>query len=258
MDFSRRIDPFELDVAPDEELPGYEPHTAPTYESGNFEVPEHTYYLRRADRRLQLWVPYGPSTTSSYKVISRGSFRVFSKKADMEMTRTSHTDALEHSVASIFFDNDGPLPWRPRAHFSHIDSHDSTSTYAMESRNFSDWTVGIEGITFAWRLEGKPVSLVLSEKTSHLVIARFTYSRHGSGATNGAEVGELSIYRDGLSVDRDGIEKILASLVVAIEHFKKMGRQYWNDVPVRATSLTREHLPSHRASIASSSNWSEF
>ncbi|KAF2175250.1 hypothetical protein K469DRAFT_765602 [Zopfia rhizophila CBS 207.26] len=124
----------------------------------------------------------------------------------------------------------------------------------MESRNLADWTVVIAGITFEWRLERRPISLVLSEKNSSIVIARFTYSPCGTLANNGAEVGDLTIYRDGLSVDRGGMEKIIAGLLVPINHFKRMGRHYWNDAPLRAVSLTRSHLPPHRASFASYSN----
>ncbi|KAF2268225.1 hypothetical protein CC78DRAFT_530149 [Lojkania enalia] len=253
MDFQRRLDPFELNVAPDEELPNYESATAPSYENEDYDRPLYTYSLRQIDRKLQHVVTFGPSTTPSYKIVSHGTFRLFSKKPDLQMIRALSGSLLECAIASIKFDNDGPLPWCPRAHFSHEGSH-GTKIYAMESRNFTDWSIEISGITYMWRLEARPISLVLSERTASLVIAHFTYSRWGTMATNGAEIGELTIYRDGLSVDSDGVEKIICGLLVAIAHLRKMGRHYWNDAPVRATSLTRSHLPSHRASFASYSN----
>jgi hypothetical protein len=247
-------DLFDFEVPSDEELPDYEPATAPAYANEDFDTPIHTFYLRQTNRKLQYWVPYGPSGTSTFKIISRG-FRVFSKKPDMQIMRTSHGENVpSHPIASLAFHNDGPLPWRPRANVTHVDSRNITTKHYMESRNFADWTVNIGDITYAWRLEDKPIALVLSEKTSTLIIARFTYSSCGTDATNGAEVGGLVIYRDALSVNRDGVEKIIASLMISIGHFKKMGRHYWNDTRTSATSLTGEHLLSHRGSVASHSS----
>lgn len=101
----------------------------------------------------------------------------------------------------------------------------------------------------AWRLEGRPVSLVLGEMNAGVVIARFTYSSCGTMATNGAAVGELTIYRDRLTADLEGIEAIMASLMVPIVHSKKMGKYYHNDEQARATSLTREQLPLQIAAL---------
>jgi hypothetical protein len=259
MDLSRRLDLLELDAPPnvDEELPGYDAHTAPAYQSEDFELPLLVYRLRRVDRKHQLWLPHEPSLSlspmPSYRILSRGNFRVLSKKPDIEMTRITTAEGVsETSIATLYFDNDGPLPWRPRAHFFH-ESNVNTNRHEMESRNFSDWTMDMAGVPYAWRLEGKPVSLVLSERTSSLVIARFTYSRYGSGATKGAVVGDLTIYRDALTTESGGIEKILASLLVPIGHFKKMGRQYWNETMDYTAPATREHLPSHRE--MGTSNW---
>ncbi|KAF2246491.1 hypothetical protein BU26DRAFT_47143 [Trematosphaeria pertusa] len=251
MDFPQRLDPLDFDVAPpDEELPDYEPATAPEYNLEDYATPLHTYHLRQIDRKVQVLVPYGPSSSSSYKIVTRG-VRLFTKKPEMEMFRTTHGQMSEESICGIWFDADGPLPWRPRAHFCHTDAG-GLSTHSMESRNFADWTVDIGGVTYAWTLEGRPMSLVLTEKSTSIVIARFTYSARGTLATRGAEVGDLTIYRDGLSIDRAGVEKIICGLLVAISHFKKMGRHYWNEVdaPMRATSSPREHFPSPRTSIA--------
>ncbi|KAF2182589.1 hypothetical protein K469DRAFT_728529 [Zopfia rhizophila CBS 207.26] len=254
MEFTTRLDPYALDdVAPDEELPSYEPYTAPNYEGEDYETPLFSYHLRQVNRKLQILVPFGPTAATSYKIISHTSFRFFSKKPDIDLVRVSPEHPATDSVASIRFDSDGPLPWRPRAHFSHISSY-GTNTYQMESKNFADWAISIEGISFTWCLEGRPVSLVLSEKNSSIAIAKFLYSRCGTLAANGAEVGELTIYRDGLSVERDGIEKIICGLLIAMVHFKRMGRHYWNHADIRANSLTRSHLPSHRASFASYPN----
>lgn len=236
MNGEQHRDLFDLEALPDEELPGYEPATAPAYDNEDFDTPIHTYYLRQKNRKLQYWASYGPSANSSFQVVSRG-LRAFSKKPDMQMMRTSNGENVpSHPIATLSFHNEGPLPWRPRANVTHIDSQNMPTKYYMESRNFVDWTILIGDITYAWRLENKPVALVLSEKMATLIIARFTYSSHGTDATDGAVVGDLVIYRDALSVNRDGIEKIIASLMIPIGHFRKMGRHYSNDGPTRTMS----------------------
>ncbi|KAF2789146.1 hypothetical protein K505DRAFT_328447 [Melanomma pulvis-pyrius CBS 109.77] len=252
MDFSRHLDVLDFDVAPDEELPDYEAQTAPDYDTAHYETPLFTYHLRQANRRVQIFVPYGPSVSCSYKIVSH-SFRLFSKRPEMEVVYVPQVEMAEKSVASIWFDNNGPLPWRPRAHVSHANAH-GNMTYAMESKNFNDWTIVIGGITYIWTFEGNPVSLVLRENNATMAIARFTYSGCGTAAMNGAEVGELTVYRDGLSDGTDGIEKIISGLMVSIVHFKRMGRQYCNDESIRASSLSRAHVSSTRSSVASSSN----
>jgi hypothetical protein len=222
----QRLDPLEFYAASDEELPGYEPETTPAYEYEYYRVlPLHTYSLRQGDHRVMTWLPRGPSQLPSYKVVSNRSIRLFSKKPDMELSHASGD-----SVSTIRFDNDGPLPWRPRAHFSHMESR-GTSTHGMESRNFTDWTVRIGEATFVWQFEGKPVSLALSEKGMSFVIARFTYVR-GTLATAGTDVGEMVIYQHGISMNVQGIEKIIASVMIPIAHFKKMGRHYRNESSV--------------------------
>ncbi|KAF2661970.1 hypothetical protein K491DRAFT_710392 [Lophiostoma macrostomum CBS 122681] len=255
MDLSRRLDLFELEGAhSDEELPDYEPQTAPDYAVEDFETPICTYHLRQGDRKTQHFVTYGPTSRSSYKIICPSS-RLFSKKPDMELLRVSSGPEVEEkSVASASFDNNGPLPWRPRAHFSHTDSAGRRDLYSMESRNFSDWTIVIREEIYTWIIESRPVSLVLREKTSNLIIARFTYSSRGTMAAKGAEAGALTIYRDSISTDSDGIEKIMASLAVPMIHFKKMGRHYRNDATERSASLASEPLQMQRMSFASQRN----
>jgi hypothetical protein len=100
----------------------------------------------------------------------------------------------------------------------------------MESNNFSDWEFTMAGVTLAWNLERKPSCLTLKEKSEGRIVARFTYSKSGTMARNGAEVGKLELYRSGILLE-DDVEKILASVMVPITHFKRMGRQYWNAPP---------------------------
>jgi hypothetical protein len=248
MDLSRRLDLYEtldFDAPPDEELPDYEPDSfpAPDYFISHYETPLLTYHLRQSDRKTQIFVPYGPSASSSYKIKSN-TFRMFSKKPEMEVIHVQSVERTEKSVASIYFDNDGPLPWRPRARIVH-----GRSTHALESRNFNDWTTSINSVTYAWALEARPVSLVLREQNIDVVIARFTYSGCGVMAMRGAEVGELTIYRDGLSSDSEGVEKIIAGLMVSIVHFKRMGRNYKNDEVVRVDSVSGARVPVYRSSV---------
>jgi hypothetical protein len=250
MNFPRRLDLLELEVAHDDELPDYEPATAPEYSRGDYETPLHTYHLRQIDRKLQNFVPYGPAASASYKVTTRGP-RLFSKKPALEIWRSTGCGKTEEHMASIWFDDNGPLPWRPRAHFDH-DAAQSTSTSGMESRNFIDWTVTMDDVTYLWKLGARPVSLELTETASPEVIARFTFSGRGMTASGGADAGDLSIYHHAFSRNNDCVEKILCGLVVVIANFKKMGKYYWNDekdLPVRAGSMPGGPVLSHRASV---------
>ncbi|KAH7112481.1 hypothetical protein B0J11DRAFT_585449 [Dendryphion nanum] len=227
MQVQQRFDSVDLDpnrFVFDEELPSYEPRTAPEYGIDDYERPLVSFHLQQVHSKLQVFVPTESSTSCTYQVLSRSSLRLFSKRPNMEVILEDNGGASQHSIAAIAFDNDGPLPWRPRANVAH--GHD---TYSMESWNFSDWSVVIRDIGYRWRLEGNPMSLALIEDGCSIVIARFTYSSRGTTAKCGADIGKIAIFRDQLSQDRDGIESILCSLMVPIMHFKKMGKNYWNE-----------------------------
>ncbi|KAF2627616.1 hypothetical protein BU25DRAFT_50841 [Macroventuria anomochaeta] len=233
----------------DEELPNYEASTAPAYDDGDHVGPYKTFHLRRYDRRIQMLVAYGPSTNSAFR-ITTNTFRLFSKKPEMEVLYTG--EGRMRTLAAISFDDDGPLPWRPRAHFNHTDSEGLAERFDMESRNFADWAFTIRDKVYEWRLGMWPISLELSEKDSTLVIARFTYSDRGTLAVRGGEVGELVVYRDGLTMQRDGIGKVVCSLMVALKQLQKLGRHYHNDDATRSrtNSMVRGPRSEHRASSA--------
>jgi hypothetical protein len=256
MDLQQRLDLFDFDVPHDDELPDYEstraPEYTPEYSRGNIEIPLHTYHLRQLDRRHQSFVPFGPTAPTSYKATARGA-RLFSKKPELEMWRIENRGNLIERMASIRFDNDGPMPWRPRAHFDH-EGGQGTITCAMESKNFMDWTVAIGGTTYVWVLGVRPVSLELIETASPEVIARFIFSGHGMTATDGNEVGDLIIYQHARLRDADGVEQIVCGLMVVIANFRKMGKYYCNDEKdpsMRAGSLAVQPIVPHRGSVAS-------
>lgn len=245
-----RISPLDFDVGHDEELPGYEESDAPAYESGTYDDPFITYHLRQYDRKIQILVAHGMSSSTSYRITTNG-FRLFSKKPEMEILYTSH-EMRQRSVGSISFDSDGPLPWRPRAHFDYIDAGGKHTNYPMESVNFADWTFSVDDRTYAWTLDMSPVSLALTEFNSSVTIARFIYSSLGTSAERGAEVGELWIYRDCLTSAQEGIDKAVCGLMVALSQLKKMGKHFANGSaePARSDSLTRNISPLQRAALA--------
>ena len=250
MTLPRRLDLLDLEAAHDDELPTYEPTTAPEYTRRDYETPLHSYHLRQVDRKLHTFVPYGPAASTWYKVTTR-SARLFSKKPESEIWRISGQEKRGEHMASIWFDDNGPLPWRPRAHFDHKAAQ-GQSTHAMESRNFVDWTVRVGDSTYLWTLGARPVSLELTEQASAQVIARFIFSGRGMTASGGADAGDLSIYHHALSGDTDGMEKIVSGMVVVLANFRKMGKYYWNeekDLPARAGSVSGEAGVSHRASV---------
>jgi len=227
----------------EDELPGYDAETAPLYNQLDF-LPIWTYHLRQVNRKLQILVPFGPTCDTSYKIFFRTTLNLLSKESDITLNCVSPKLSEEITVATTDFSNDGPLPWCPRATFRcNIMNTELAETYYMEARNFSDWKVSIGEVSFFWRLEDRPFTLVFSEGSSRVAIARFTYSECGTAAANGAEVGQLAIYRHNLSKDNNGLELIICSCSVAITHFRRMGRHYRNDTSSLRSSLARSRMP---------------
>ncbi|KAF9691926.1 hypothetical protein EKO04_010084 [Ascochyta lentis] len=233
----------------DEELPDYEASTAPAYDDSDHNGPYMTFHLRRYDRKIQMLVAHGTSASSAYRVTTN-TFRLFSKRPEMEVLHTG--EGRMRTLAAISFDDNGPLPWRPRAHFNHTNLDGVVERCDMESRNFADWTFTIGSQVYEWRLGMWPVSLELSERGSPQVIARFTYSDRGTMAVRGGEVGDLVVYRDGLTMQRDGIGRVVCSLMVSLTQLQKLGRNYSNDDATRSRtgSLVREQPSTHRGSSA--------
>lgn len=250
--YAQRLNPWDEyeEDAHDEELPDYEADAAPAYDFTSVDEPIATYHLRQYDRKIQLLRPYGISQASSYR-ITTNSFRVFSKKPEMEVLYTSK-EMRQRNMASIGFDKGGPIPWCPRAHFDYVDADGTATAHKMEAKNFVDWMITLGDRQYEWSISIQPTSLVLREMGSALVIARFTYSRCGTQAMRGAEVGQLSFFRDALTMEMAGIDKVICSMFVAITSLKKMGRNYHNNSEdaMRCGSVTREHIPAHRASSA--------
>jgi hypothetical protein len=247
---AHRLNPWDLDdVAPDEELPGYEAATTPAYDNGSYDEPLIVYHLRQYDRRIQMLVAQGEHIKSSYRITSN-NFKIFSKKPDMEVLFTSQ-EMRQRNIAVIGFDNHGPLPWCPRAHFDHTGSDGTKTSQTMEAKDFTNWALSLDGTKYGWTLYNSPFALVFHEQESSIPIARFMYSACGTTAARGAEIGELTVFRDGLTLGPKGVDYIVCSLMVTITHLKRLGRRYTNadsDL-VRAISLSRESIPVHRASV---------
>ena len=143
MSATQRVDVLDfLDVAHDDELPSYgEAETAPAYDDGAYDGPLVTYHLRQYDRKIQMLAAYTGPLASSYR-ITTNSFRVFSKKPEMEVLHTSQ-DMRQRNIAALSYDNDGGFPWRPRAHFNYASEDGLRTKYKMESLNFEDWSLTV-------------------------------------------------------------------------------------------------------------------
>jgi uncharacterized protein YkvS len=244
---AQRLNPWDFDIPHDEELPDYEADSAPAYEDSLFDEPLATYQLRQYDRKIQILRGHGASAASSYR-ITTNSFRMFSKKPEMEVLYTS-PDMRQRNIASVVLHKDGPLPWCPRAHFDYVDPNGVATVHKMEARNFADWTMSLGGRRYDWSVAMQPSSLVLREVGAAFIIARFTYSPFGTRAMRGAEVGELVLFRDTLTGAMNGNDLVVCSFMVALTHMKKMGRMYHNpEDMLRAGAMTREHIPANRAS----------
>jgi len=220
----------------DEELPQYEPLSLPKYE----QQPVAVFSLRQVDRKLQLLVPPNSACMTSYKIVHRTFSSIFSRKADMTLSAIEKSLGQEERVvATMNFDRDGPLPWIPRAEIRYIRRTEMTSIrFPLEAKNFAEWRITIGGSLCSWGLDDHPVSLLLVELSSGFILARFSYSIHGTLATKGSEVGELSIYGALGAEDGADVELTIASCAIAISHWRRMGRNYTKDTKLRMNTET--------------------
>jgi len=236
----------------DEQLPDYEeaagPSELPNYEERHLLEPVVSYNVYQIDRKLQILTPATRASfsRSRYRITARPS--IFSKKADFTLTRlpTGAAAAAERTpgkdVGIVNFDRSGTLPWMPRATVQLVPSavaqgSSNAKSYRMSAPNFSDWKFTFYDESYIWRLTDKPTALSLFELGSESIVARFTYSVHGTDASRGAEVGTLDIFGGSRSEDEETIELILSTVLVPINHWKNMGRHYKNSVTPRNCSI---------------------
>jgi hypothetical protein len=226
-----------------EELPAYTTEIAPPYEERQNLEPVLSYGFYQIGRKLQIVTPATRATIyrPRYRITTRSATSIFSKKPEYTLTKlpTGADAAVAGSrskdVATMNFDRNGELPWMPRATVVHYGT--SSKNYPIEARNFSDWNVKMDEETYTWRLADHPTSLVLVEQSSDSIVARFAYSRDGTDATRGAEVGQMDFFGGNKSEDQNWVELVLATCVVAMQHWKSMGRHYRNDVTPRSCSI---------------------
>jgi hypothetical protein len=186
---------------------------------------------------------------------------MFSKKADMTIHKmksgANPADDTSPEAASSSFDRGNKLPWMPRACISYtVPSTKKKEESPMAAPNFNDWKFKVADKLYSWNLATRPASLVLLDRTAEEVAARFLYSRHGTDATKGAEVGSLDIY-SGYDKEEDGaVEWILATLEIAIAHWKNMGRHYKNASQEPQRNNSTSTMDSLASSLSAASMYS--
>ena len=234
------------DVPPDEELPDYEASDLPSYEDDRLRTPVTIYRLFQITKNLQHITPANENLRErpSYRIVFRSSPSMFSKKADMTMQKmkagSNSEDDRGDEVATINFDRSNKLPWMPRACVSHTPQVQETKTYPMAAPNLKDWKFNIESKVFSWNLASRPASLVLLDRTAEDIAARFVYSKYGTDASKGAEVGQLDIYSGYGSEEDSTVEWMIATCQIAIQHWKNMGRRFKNNVRSMSANGWRE------------------
>lgn len=241
------MDANSYEEAADELPPEYEPADLPQYEH----APVVSLRLMKTDRKLQFLHPLLSSNSTSYRIVHRSAPSMFSKQADMSLFAQADAALPERCVARINFDNDGPLPWRPRAQVeSKADESEAFGTSILDARNFADWTFKVNNTTFKWSLDDTPVSLVLGYRGFTTPVARFTYSDAGTAAKKGCGVGILDITDDPNVPERLATPLIIGSCLLVVEHWRRMGR-HWNNLE---GSCTRQNsLATVRSNISASS-----
>ncbi|KAF2100854.1 hypothetical protein NA57DRAFT_36343 [Rhizodiscina lignyota] len=218
----------EDDELPAYELPDYEASELPTYERSSISIPTINIQFRQINRSLICLQSVDEDQHLRYKIITKSRTRIFSGKPDM----TLYVDSASQDmlVGAFEFDNSTTLPWCPRANLSIDVAGEGNRKVQMESRNFSDWSFTWNDARFIWTLQERPTSLVLVDRSSRTIIARFSYSIYGTTANKGAEIGDLTIYapsEHGLTT-----EMVICSCTIAIKHWSKMGRHHRKDLCV--------------------------
>lgn len=261
----RRISAFDSLTDPDlsdlsfdlppvlDELPAYTEEIVPAYEEPDGRDCESTlsFCFYQIARKLQIVTPATHATLnrSRYRISTRSTTGVFSKKPGYTLTKLSSgaeaasLDSKGEDVATMNFDRNGELPWMPRATVTHHDINAGNTKYPIQAPNFSDWKVQKDGQSYIWCFAENPISLVLVEQSSKDVVARFTYSRLGTTATRGAEVGKMDFFGGDGTMAQTWVEFVFATCVVVMQHWKSMGRHYKNDDMPRSASITGVGIP---------------
>ncbi|KAF2762852.1 hypothetical protein EJ05DRAFT_481729 [Pseudovirgaria hyperparasitica] len=267
VDSTRPSDATTIDEAPDHP-PTYtaSDNLLPSYAPADPSIPLQTYTLVQVSRSLQILLPTTPSTSQpAYRLITRSSPKLFSKRADITLVRstaatysTKIVPECDVEVAHANY-NDAPiLPWMPRGTITtryaptdiglgDAERVSRTYTLPMQSRNFKDWTIafalpsshnsddGNPGqhagpAMYVWRLTPLPsptFTLMHLNADVNAPIATFTHTVLGTRATSGAEVGHLHIHIVHVLPAGPDVEMVMASLALVMGHFRRIGRQHY-------------------------------
>lgn len=222
---------------PDDELPDYEVTNLPSYDDDRLQTPSTVWRICQVSKNLQ-HVTESVNERPPYRIAFRSSPAMFSKKADMTIHKmkkdANPAEDSSPEVACMSFDRGSKLPWMPRAFVWYQDPATRKRTECpMAAPNFNDWKFKIGDLVFSWNLAMRPQSLVLLDRSSEEVAARFLYSAYGTDATKGQDVGTLDIYSGYGHVEDNSVEWILATCQIAIAHWKGMGRHFRNKPELR-------------------------
>lgn len=261
----RRVSAFESLTDPDtsdhsldlppalDELPAYTEEIVPAYEGPDSEnqEPVLSFCFYQVARKLQIITPatHATLTRPRYRISARSTSGIFSRKPGYTLTRlasgaeAASLDSKGEDVATMNFDRNGELPWMPRATVRQHDANTDSVRYPIQAPNLSDWKVQRDGQTYTWCFAENPMSLVLVEQSSTDIAARFTYSKLGTTATRGAEVGKMDFFGGDGTIAQTWVEFVFATSVVVMQHWKSMGRHYKNDDMPRSASITGIGLP---------------
>ncbi|TID14739.1 hypothetical protein E2P81_ATG08693 [Venturia nashicola] len=262
---SRRLSSFELLTLPDtsdhsldqppalDELPAYTEELVPAYERphGDNEQPVLSFCFYQVARKVQIITPATHATLDRprYRISARSSTGIFSKKPGYTLTKlsssaeTASLDSKGEDVATMNFDRNGELPWMPRATVTHHEINIGSTVYPIQAPNFSDWKIQKDGHIYTWCCAENPMSLILVAQSSTDVISRFTYSKLGTTATRGAEVGKMDFFGGDGTIAQVWVEFVFATSFVVMQHWKSMGRHYKNDDTPRSASIAGFGLP---------------
>jgi hypothetical protein len=265
--------------------PPAEPDELPDYEgaTSSSTAALHVFEFRQHNRKhvtiSEIPAPGSTDPGVVYTLRARSGPSLFSKKPEFTLLRERSGAGRNASVAStrsarstrsqnagadaeagevlatLGFDEKGPLPYMPRAWVALAGDRDAArdpATVRVEAPNFSDWRPSPPAA--AALFPRGPVRWALHTAVDGLVtldlvapgggarLARFTFSQVGALATDGALMGRLVFPMGGAALAACGgrFDLMLAGFLVAIKNFARMGRYHRNKAGVPGGDMGTE------------------
>lgn len=209
--------------------PPYSPSGYPEQLPASFSLAQpFTYQLRQINRKHQMLVPLGATAVPTYRIQKNSLSGLFNKRPDMTISRVSSPALVERVVANLRINKSVSYPWVPRATISYEDGESLNQNMTLEDFQKWRWTVDIGGVPHHWSLLSNPTSLVLAERHTGAIQATFVYSKYGTEAQGGQEIGQFFTPFNIWDTATSFMEQIFFSASVVMAFCRDMGKEFCN------------------------------